>query len=80
LQKSDLEAGAEYGGGHHGWGHHLPCGAGMWMWKHLTAEQQKTLDLRRMDIEIEHVESHIRMMQEELEILKSARDMLKSGR
>jgi hypothetical protein len=38
------------------------------------------LALRRMDIEIEHVESHIRILQEELEILKSARDMAKSGR
>jgi hypothetical protein len=50
------------------------------MWKHLTEEQPKKLDLRRMDIKIEHVESHIRIMQEELEILKSARDMLRSGR
>jgi hypothetical protein len=80
LQKSDLETGAEHGWGHHGWGHYMPCGAGVWMWKHLTEEQPKKLDLRRMDIKIEHVESHIRIMQEELEILKSARDMLRSGR
>jgi hypothetical protein len=67
-------------GPEHEWGHHAPFGARMWMWKNLTEEQQKILALRRMDIEIEHVESHIRILQEELEILKSARDMAKSGR
>ena len=65
--------------GHHGYGHHGPFGIGIWMWKHLTEEQQKALALRRLEIEIEHMESHARILQEQLEILKSARDMLKSG-
>jgi hypothetical protein len=67
-------------GPEHTWGHHPSFGARIGMWRHLTEEQQKTLALRRMDIEIEHVESHIHLLEEELEILKSARDMLKSGR
>jgi hypothetical protein len=79
LQKSGWGIGAEHEWGHHEGGHHVSFGAGIWMWKHLTEEQQKTLALRRMDTEIEHVESHIRILQVGLEILKSARDMLKSG-
>jgi len=80
LQRPGWGIGAEHERWHHEGAHHMPFGTGIWMWKHLNEEQQKILALRGMDMEIEHVESHIRILQEELEILKSARDMLKSGR